>query len=61
MDRLKTNLEILKALENYFLQNPDLRFHQALCNLKINLNDTQYYEESLATLKRLNLEKKEVD
>ncbi len=42
-DRLKNNLEILKELEQYLKKNPDVRFSQALRNLKIVSEDTLDY------------------
>lgn len=67
MSRLKYNLEILKILEEYIVNNPDIRFGQALYNLNItrtlqsvgmNQDDptqwcSEFYTESKDTLERL--------
>jgi hypothetical protein len=51
MTRLQANRDILRALSQYVEQHTDLRFHQALSNLGITVEDCdQYYEESEETL-----------
>ena len=52
MSRLESNLELLKILEEYIQNHPDIRFHQALWNLRITTEDSQYYEEPSDSLKR---------
>lgn len=64
MKRLEANLQILKLLEQYIQENPDLRFGQALYNLAI-IKDVEpmnfsyidriiIHEEPTVTLERLN-------
>ena len=68
MTRLEANIEIVKKLTDYFYNNPDTRFHQALFNLNINEFETtqdsdsgfdrtflkdKYNQESLVTLNKL--------
>lgn len=36
MTRLEANVQIIEKLSDYFYDNPDTRFHQALFNLNIN-------------------------
>jgi hypothetical protein len=52
MSRLESNLGLVKLLEDYLTKNPDIRFHQAMWNLGIITNDSQYNEEPSETLKR---------
>jgi hypothetical protein len=58
-NRLKTNLEIIKILEQYIISNPELRFNQALCALGLDSSRNYvsqtpfFYEESEDTLKLL--------
>lgn len=50
-DRKRSNLILLKLLKLYCLENPDIRFGQALCNLNIvEKNVDPYFLESSNTL-----------
>jgi hypothetical protein len=66
MDRLKDNLKLLKIIEIYIKNNPDVRFIQALWALgiidkeiingpdhKIYVPVDRFYEEPDVTLKRI--------
>lgn len=65
MNRQEANRKILSILSDAVEQHADLRFHQILQNLYINLKDTkdgvvsedkcldQFYEESEETLERI--------
>lgn len=55
MNRLTYNLEILKIIEQFLLNNPDLRFMQALnvLDLLSTHGESRFYEESSKTLERL--------
>ena len=49
--RLEANRKILELLAQALEKNPDLRFHQILQNLGIEIPHTdQFYEESSKTL-----------
>lgn len=61
-NRLSNNLAILNRLENFFRENPDIRFFQGLQILKIQesrlIDDglfikSNFYEESEKTLDKL--------
>lgn len=66
MNRYKNNLIILNILREYLENNPDIRFIQALWNLKIidrdpvwNIREVnnpidRFYEEPDETLKRIS-------
>lgn len=66
MDRLKYNKKILEILEEYLVSNPEIRFIQALWNLKIidrepiwnpgevNPPIDRFYEEPDKTLDRIH-------
>lgn len=67
MDRLKYNKKILEILEEYLVSNPEIRFIQALWNLKIIDNEIiegnghdiivpidRFYEEPNETLDRIH-------
>ena len=55
MDRLTANRAILAVLAVEVERNPDLRFHQLLQNLGIELPQIdQFYEESEFTLNELH-------
>ena len=64
MKRSELNEQILRKLSNYLRDNPDIRFIQALWNLKIidSITDEfgntevidRFYEEPIHTLKRIN-------
>lgn len=50
-DRLESNLEILKLLETFLKDNPDMRFCQALwCLDIIRHNHDNFSQESTKTL-----------
>ena len=49
--RLEANIAILKHLEQYLLDNPSLRFGQAL--IALNLAEIDFNEEPMVTLKKL--------
>lgn len=63
MERKEINLEIVEKLKQFFKENPDIRFFQALQILKLqescmHLNNQMYihdnfYEESITTLNRI--------
>lgn len=55
MNRLNDNLEILKIIEQFLINNPDLRFMQALnvLDLLSTHGESRFYEESSKTVKRL--------
>lgn len=59
MNRFQANQQILKKLEEYFYNNPDMRFHQGLMALKVEspqpftMPEDKFYEESEITLKQL--------
>lgn len=53
MTRLEANLKIVYYLEEFFKQNPDMRFQQALYGLNIITNEDKFYEESVDTYERL--------
>lgn len=57
-NRLESNLKILKKLEEYFLENPQIRFFQGLWNVGIvSANGVvimdKYSEESDKTFNKL--------
>lgn len=53
--RLEANRKILELLTQALEKNPDLRFHQLLQNLGIEVPYTdQFYEESTKTLETLS-------
>lgn len=64
MKRSELNEQILRKLSKYLRDNPDIRFIQALWNLKIidSVTDEfgykevidRFYEEPIHTLKRIN-------
>lgn len=52
--RLEANRKILELLAQALEKNPDLRFHQLLQNLGVEIPHTdQFYEESSKTLENL--------
>ena len=52
--RLEANRKILELLAQALEKNPDLRFHQLLQNLGVEIPHTdQFYEESTETLENL--------
>lgn len=53
--RINYNIEILETLKDYLLANPNVRFCQALYNLKIVDKQDRYYEESSKTLSRVRV------
>jgi hypothetical protein len=53
MNRLKCNLEILKALTKIVKSRPNWRFHQMLCNIGMHTPGELFYEESSSTLTKL--------
>ena len=53
MDRYINNLEILKRLDTFLHENPEMRFIQALWALNIVDNSDRFYEESSYTLKKM--------
>ena len=58
MERLKYNMKILEALVEYIVQNPQIRFGQALSNLdittghRVDITD-EFYTESEVTWGRV--------
>lgn len=61
--RKKYNEKLLKKLEEYLSENPEIRFIQALWNLGIidKANDVfvdRYYEEPIKTYKRIRKNEK---
>jgi len=48
--RLSYNLEIVKGVERFVIENPDLRFEQILI---IHLGNVDFYSESEATLEKI--------
>lgn len=52
MNNKDYNLAILKQIEVFVNKYPDLRFHQILDALELNLD--KYYEKSSFTLQKLN-------
>ena len=60
MNRLQANRMILSLLWATIEKHPDLRFHQILQNVGVNIRDVttlkcqdQFYEESVDTLERV--------
>lgn len=53
--RINYNIEILETLKDYLLANPNIRFCQALYNLKIVDKQDRFLEESGRTLLRVRL------
>lgn len=53
--RINYNIEILETLKDYLLANPNVRFCQALYNLKIVDKQDRFLEESGRTLSRVRL------
>ena len=53
MNRYKNNLEILKRLDTFLHEYPEMRFIQALWALNIVDNSDRFYEESSDTLKKM--------
>ena len=53
--RINYNIEILETLKDYLLANPNIRFCQALYNLKIVDKQDRFLEESGRTLSRVRL------
>lgn len=51
--RINYNIEILETLKDYLLKNPNVRFCQALYNLKIVDKQDRFFEESGRTLSRV--------
>ncbi len=51
--RINYNVELLETLKDYLLANPNVRFCQALYNLRIVDKQDRYNEESSRTLSRL--------
>lgn len=51
--RINYNIEILETLKDYLLKNPNIRFCQALYNLRIVDKQDRFYEESGRTLGRV--------
>ncbi len=51
--RINYNVEILETLRDYFLKNPNIRFCQALYNLKIVDKEDRFSEEPSRTLSRV--------
>ena len=53
-NRLECIFEIVIQLFKYFMQHPDIRFHQALVDLNLIIPGSDlYYEESSVTLERI--------
>lgn len=59
--RINYNIEILETLKDYLLANPNVRFCQALYNLKIVDKQDRFLEESGRTLSRVRLALEEDD
>jgi hypothetical protein len=56
MQRLETNLKLLKILEEYLRQDPGMRFNQALLNLDFVINGKDdYYTEPEEIINRVLL------
>ncbi len=53
LKRINYNVEILERLREYLLANPNVRFCQALYNLRIVDKQDRYSEESSRTLSRV--------
>ncbi len=53
LKRINYNVEILERLREYLLANPNVRFCQALYNLRIVDKQDRYSEESSRTLVRV--------
>lgn len=59
MNRFQSNQQILKLLEKFFYENPELRFHQGLIALGIEASqpftmpEDKFHEESVKTLEQL--------
>lgn len=51
--RQQANREIVKHVQSVIEEHPELRFHQILWHLNIEDGTDQFYEESTATLARL--------
>lgn len=57
ISRQECNQQIAFEITKYVMKHSDIRFHQALQNLNIEIPNTdQFYEESLETLKRIHNE-----
>ena len=52
-ERKENNLKILKKLESYLNEYPDIRFIQALWSLHIADGLDRFYEEPSITIKRM--------
>ena len=52
-ERKENNLKILKKLESYLNEYPDIRFIQALWSLHIVDELDRFYEEPSITIKRM--------
>ena len=59
--RINYNIEILETIKDYLLANPNVRFCQALYNLKIVDKQDRFLEESGRTLSRVRLALEEDD
>lgn len=53
LKRINYNVEILERLREYLLANPNVRFCQALYNLRIVDKQDRYSEEPSRTLSRV--------
>ena len=53
--RINYNIEILETLKDYLLANPNVRFCQALYNLRVVDKQDRYNEESSKTLSRVRI------
>lgn len=54
INRTEDNNKLIDIIISYINNNPDIRFHQALINLNITLEDSLYYEEPSETIERVN-------
>lgn len=52
-NRKKYNLEILEEVNHFLIQNPDMRFIQALWALNIVDEEDRFYEEPEITLAKV--------
>lgn len=59
--RINYNVELLETLKDYLLANPNVRFCQALYNLRIVDKQDRYSEESSRTLSRVRESLEEED
>jgi len=51
--RAESNKQIINLLDQFFKENPTIRFIQALHALSIIETDDKFYEESTLTIKKL--------